>query len=68
MTLPRFTDDYEEYDKALTLYPNKTSSLCAMQRHDQVCGERPTEDVSSSDQDRLVLWNRENDDINVEEL
>ena len=31
MTLPRFTDDYEEYDKALTLYPNKTSSLCAMQ-------------------------------------
>ena len=31
MTLPRFTDDYEEYDKVLTLYPNKTSSLCAMQ-------------------------------------
>ena len=31
MTLQRFTDDYEEYDKVLTLYPNKTSSLCAMQ-------------------------------------
>ena len=31
-------------------------------RHDQVCGERPTEDGSSVDQDRLVLCNREKDD------
>ena len=32
-------------------------------RHDQVCGERSTEDGSSSDQDRLVSGNRENDDV-----
>ena len=31
MTLPRFTDVYEEYDKTLTPYPNKTSSLRAIQ-------------------------------------
>ena len=31
MTLPRFLDDYAKYGKDLTLYPNKTSMLCAMQ-------------------------------------
>ena len=31
MTFSRFPDDYAKYDKDLTLYPNKTSILCAMQ-------------------------------------